>query len=137
MNPQATIDQRKDQRVEFFLIPVQREQVPVWVFKPEQDQQGHAGVIANVSKGGLQILSIAETPLTAKHYELKLLLDEQQGIEPFTAQLRRAWSESLTALLDVNGFEYLHSDSAAAEFLNNFESFARRKIWVRCVLIPA
>jgi len=136
VNQQATIDKRKDQRVEFFLIPVEREQVPVWVFKPEQDIEGHAGVVANVSKGGLQILTNAEVPLAAGRYQLKLLLDEGQGIQPFSAQLRRAWSESLTALVDVNGFEYLDSDNSAAEFLSSFERFAQRKVWVRCVLLP-
>lgn len=136
MNQQATTDKRKDHRVEFFLIPVEREQIPVWVFKPEQDLEGHAGVVTNVSKGGLQILTNAEIPLSAGRYQLKLLLDEGHGIQPFSAQLRRAWSESLTALVDVNGFEYLGTDSPAAEFLSTFESFANRKVWVRCVLLP-
>ncbi len=136
MNPQTTLDKRRDQRVEFFLIPVEREQLPVWVFKPEQDVMGHAGVVANVSKGGLQILTHAESPLQDSRYQLKLILDEGQGVQPFSAQLRRAWSESLTALVHVNGFEYLDSNNAAAEFLSNFELFAKRKVWIRCVLLP-
>jgi len=136
VNSQATTDKRKDQRVEFFLIPVQREQVPVWVFKPAHEKQGHGGVIANVSKSGLQILTLAEKPLTAQHYELKLLLDEEQGIEPFSAHMRRAWSESLSTLIDVSGFEYQSTGSSAGEFLTAFESFADRKIWVRGVLLP-
>ena len=69
----TTPDQRRFPRVEFFLVPDANEQLPVWVFKPESETVGRAGVVVNLSGGGLQIAVGAQEPLQARHYELRLL----------------------------------------------------------------
>lgn len=132
----TAINLRKDPRVEFFLVPVDREQVPVWVFKPETDSTAHAGVVANVSRGGLQVLTLSDAPLNAQHYEVKLLLDEDEGVPPFKGPVRRIWTESLTSLINTNGFEFEVLNSSAEQFLAAFKVSAHQQRWVRCVLLP-
>ena len=52
-----SIDQRRFPRVEFFLVPEQHEQLPVWVIKPEGLAEARGGVVVNLSEAGLQILA--------------------------------------------------------------------------------
>ena len=37
----------------FFLVPLKREKIPVWVFNPESLADGHAGLVLNMSQGEL------------------------------------------------------------------------------------
>ena len=76
-----SIDQRRSPRVEFFLVPEEHEQLPVWVIKPQSLADARGGVVVNLSEEGLQILTAAEPPLDAQHYEPRLLLGEDEGVQ--------------------------------------------------------
>ena len=127
-------DQRRFPRVEFFLVPQPQEPCPVWVIKPESEASGRAGVVVNLSGGGLQLITSAEPPLDARHYELKLLLGEDEGVPLFSADVRRVWSQPVNHSAQLGGFEFESSHSQAEEFLVVQTAHVATRRWVRCVL---
>lgn len=131
----AQLDQRRSPRVEFFLVPDAHEQLPVWVIKPDGLADARAGVVVNLSESGLQILSSAKPPLDAEHYELRLLLGEDEGVPLFSASVRRVWSRPLSQLVQVSGFEFTTANSQAEEFLQAQTAQITARRWVRCVLV--
>lgn len=130
-----SIDQRRSPRVEFFLVPAEHEQLPVWVIKPESLSESRGGVVVNLSEDGLQILMAAEPPLDAQHYELRLLLGEDEGVPLFSAAVRRVWSRPLSKIVQLGGFEFEASNSEAEEFLLAQTAQITARKWVRCVLV--
>jgi hypothetical protein len=52
-----SVDHRLHRRVEFCLVPERRERVPVWVSKPVDAVEAVAGLVMNLSGGGLQVLT--------------------------------------------------------------------------------
>jgi hypothetical protein len=130
-----SIDQRRSPRVEFFLVPAEHEQLPVWVIKPEGLSDARGGVVVNLSEDGLQILMAAEPPLDAQHYELRLLLGEDEGVPLFSAAVRRVWSRPLSKIVQLGGFEFESSNSEAEEFLLAQTAQITARKWVRCVLV--
>jgi len=131
----TSIDQRRSPRVEFFLVPAEHEQLPVWVIKPEGLASARGGVVVNLSEDGLQILTAAEPPLDAQHYELRLLLGEDDGVPLFSASVRRVWSRPLSKIVQLGGFEFESSNSEAEEFLLAQTAQITARKWVRCVLV--
>lgn len=129
------IDQRRFPRVEFFLVPDQHEQLPVWVFKPEHLADARAGVVVNLSEQGVQVIAAAEPPLDAQHYEMQLLLGEDDDVPLFSADVRRVWSRSLSSTVQSCGFEFESSNSQAEEFLRTQTAQITARQWVRCVLV--
>jgi hypothetical protein len=130
-----SIDQRRSPRVEFFLVPAEHEQLPVWVIKPESLSESRGGVVVNLSEDGLQILTAAEPPLDGQHYELRLLLGEDEGVPLFSASVRRVWSRPLSKIVQLGGFEFETSNSEAEEFLLAQTAQITARKWVRCVLV--
>lgn len=128
-------DQRRFPRVEFFLVPDEHEQLPVWVIKPEGLSQARGGVVVNLSEAGLQILAAAEPTLDAWHYELRLLLGEDDGVPLFSADVRRVWSRPLSRSVQLSGFEFESQNSQAEEFLLTQTAQITARKWVRCVLV--
>lgn len=128
-------DQRRFPRVEFFLLPAEHEQLPVWVIKPEGLADARGGVVVNLSEAGLQILAAAEPALDAQHYELRLLLGEDEGVPLFSAAVRRVWSRPLSQLVQLSGFEFESANSQAEEFLLAQTAQITARQWVRCVLV--
>lgn len=134
-DPIMSIDQRRFPRVEFFLVPDQHEQLPVWVIKPEAVSEARGGVVVNLSEAGLQILAAAEPPLDATHYELRLLLGEDEGVPLFSADVRRVWTRPLSRIVQLCGFEFESPNSQAEEFLLAQTAHVTARKWVRCVLV--
>ncbi len=130
-----SIDQRRSPRVEFFLVPAEHEQLPVWVIKPEGMADARGGVVVNLSEEGLQVLTAAEPLLDAQHYELRLLLGEDEGVPLFSASVRRVWSRPLSRIVQLCGFEFESSNSEAEEFLRTQTAQITARKWVRCVLV--
>lgn len=130
-----SIDQRRSPRVEFFLVPAEHEQLPVWVIKPEGVADARGGVVVNLSEEGLQVLTAAEPLLDAQHYELRLLLGEDEGVPLFSASVRRVWSRPLSRIVQLCGFEFESSNSQAEEFLRTQTAQITARKWVRCVLV--
>ena len=131
----SATDQRRFPRVEFFLVPDEHEQLPVWVIKPERLANARAGIVVNLSSAGLQILASAEAPLDARHYEMRLLLGEGEGVPLFSADVRRVWTQPLSSTVQAGGFEFETANSQAEEFLLAQTAQITPRQCVRCVLV--
>lgn len=127
---------RRHERVEFFLVPVAREQIPVWVIKPASQAEAAGGVVLDLSERGIRVLTRAEQPLAGTLYEVRLLLGEDEGVPQFSGRVRRVWSQTQGSLGLCSGFEFSEPDSAAEQFLRHHLALpgAQRPRWVRCVL---
>lgn len=136
MNPSACspADLRRSPRLEFFLVPTEQEQLPVWVFKPQALAAARAGLVLNLSEGGLQILTALEPGLAGTHYELKLLLGEDEGVALFDGPVRLVWRDALGARGQLCGFEFELPNSLAEQFLQTQARQIAARQWVRCVL---
>ncbi|RZJ11052.1 MAG: PilZ domain-containing protein [Rubrivivax sp.] len=130
----TSIDQRRSPRVEFFLVPEEHEQLPAWVTKPDGLGNVRGGVVVNLSEAGLQVLASSEPPLDAQHYELRLLLGEDDGVPLFSADVRRIWSRPISELVQLSGFEFETPNSEAEEFLLAQTAQITARQWVRCML---
>jgi hypothetical protein len=129
-------DARQHERVSFFLVPVERERLPVWVFVPESTGEGHAGVVVNMGEGGLQILTAAARPLTADLYDMHLIIGAPEDAPDFSGRVRRIWSRAVGSLGTLQGMQIESADSDAAEFLRAAAPSPHTRNWVRCVLRP-
>jgi hypothetical protein len=128
---------RRHERVEFFLVPVRREQIPVWVFKPARHAEAAGGVVLDLSERGIRVLTRSEQPLAGSCYEMRLLLGEDERVPQFGARVRRVWSQPQSALGLCSGFEFQDADSEAEQFLRHHLSLPLTRgqpRWVRCVL---
>lgn len=131
--PVPSLENRKHQRVEFLRVPVDREQVPVWLFKGPDQESGIAGLIVNVSDGGVKVLTCATHPMTFTACRMDLMLGEDEGVTPFSGRLRRVWTSPFSKFGNVNGFEFLER-SPLAEFVMQAKPDPMRRSWVRCLM---
>ena len=132
-------DARAHARAVFFLVPSAREQLPVWVFVPQDGQAGQAGqpgLILDISPAGLQVLSSAAEPLQAPRYRIELLLGEGEGVARFHANARVVWRSSLSTLGDLSGLAFETENSDVAQFLATYAPSVTARRWVRCWLSP-
>jgi hypothetical protein len=129
-------DQRRFQRVEFFLVPEEGDYLPVWVFKPRELANERGGVVVNISEGGLQVMTGATPPLSAGQYELRLLTGEDESEPLFKGAVRQVWQRGLSDTAQLGGFEFVQPNSLAEEFLLRQTTNVQERQWVRCVLVP-
>src|ERR1700747_3361609 len=59
----TSLDHRSPRRVVFLRVPVQREHIPVWIFKPSDALEASAGLVVNLSDGGLQVMTAPDDAL--------------------------------------------------------------------------
>ena len=132
----ASPEQRLDRRVEFFLVPVDRERLPVWVFKPGASDACHpAGLILNLSPGGVQVLTHEDPAGLPAPLEIQLLLGEDAEVARFHGPVRVVWSRPEGTLGHVLGLAFEDRQSPAEAFLSAYEASADQRRWVRCLLV--
>jgi hypothetical protein len=134
--PIPSSDHRAHRRVEFFRVPVKREQVPVWVFKPADSVQASAGLVMNLSEGGLQVLTATDDALARSDYEMQLLLGEDEAIPRFRGRVTRMWTREAGGAGWLNGLRFDEAQSPAEAFIRAYQSGADARRWVRCLLTP-
>ena len=130
------IEQRLHRRVECFLVQAEQEQLPVWVFKPDDAVEAHAGLVLNLSDGGLQVLTGTDDPLTADTYDVQLLLGEDDSVPRFRGRATRVWTRPSSTTGYLSGLHFDERASSAEDFIRSYLGSAGGGAWVRCVLFP-
>ncbi|MBL8279344.1 MAG: hypothetical protein JNL93_21945 [Pelomonas sp.] len=134
-------DLRQHARVDFLAAQHDAESLPGWVFKPVQFSQGPAGLVLNMSDGGLQVLTSATEPLTEAKYEVVLLLgradvdDEDEQVSWFNGVVERKWSRPVPRMGILHGMSFTARNSTAEQFLKGHQMELDNGHWVRCVLL--
>jgi hypothetical protein len=134
-------EHRQFPRTDFLAAQHDADSLPGWVFKPVQFSQGPAGLVLNLSDGGLQVLTSAMEPLTDDKYEVVLLLgradmdvgDEQ--VSWFNGVVERKWSRPVPRMGILHGLCFTARNSTAEQFLNGHQAALEAGQWVRCVLL--
>lgn len=129
-------EQRAHPRVDFLLVPVRREQLPVWIFRPEDAADACTGLVVNAGSGGLQILVNAEAPPAPDQARLRLILAGCAGLSPYEGEVERVWSRPLSHFAVLHGYRFLDEACAAQEFLATFRPSLEDAQWVRCTIGP-
>lgn len=136
----SSSDHRAQGRVEFFLVPVERGQVPVWVFKPADALDAVAGLVLNLSDGGAQVLTTAADALAPGAHEIQLLLDEEEAVPRFRGRVTLVWTREADGLGWLSGLRFDQAHSPAEDFLRVYQAGAtghQHRRWVRCLLMRA
>lgn len=131
-------DHRAQRRVDFFLVPVERGQVPVWVFKPADALDAVAALVMNLSDGGAQVLTADADALAPGTHEIQLLLDEEAAVPRFRGRVSLVWTRKADGLGWLSGLRFVESHSPAEDFLRVYQAgIAGRtsRRWVRCLLM--
>lgn len=134
-------DLRQHTRIDFLAAQHDAESLPGWVFKPVQFSQGPAGLVLNMSDGGLQVLTSATEPLTEAKYEVVLLLgrsdvdDEDEQVSWFNGVVERKWSRPVPRMGILHGMSFTARNSTAEQFLKGHQMELDNGHWVRCVLL--
>jgi len=135
-------DLRQHPRIDFLAAQHDAESLPGWVFKPVQFSRGPAGLVLNMSDGGLQVLTSAIEPLTEARYEVLLLLgradtaDDEQ-VSWFNGVIELAWSRPVPRMGILHGMRFVTRNSTAEQFLSGHREELDSGHWVRCVLLKA
>lgn len=135
-NAQLLEDQRRFQRVEFLLVPDADAQLPVWIFKPQDLAEERAGVVLNISEGGLQIITGTLPPLPGLRFELTLLEGEEDALPHYRGWVRRVWRRAHSDRSELGGFEFETPNSLAEDYLASLSINVTPRHGVRCVLKP-
>lgn len=134
---------RQHARTDFLTAQHDADSLPGWVFKPVQFSRGPAGLVLNMSDGGLQVLTSATETLTEARYEVVLLLgcadmdtDDEQ-VSWFNGVIERAWSRPVPRMGILHGMRFVARNSTAEQFLNAHRESLESGQWVRCLLLKA
>lgn len=133
-----SVEARQQERVTFFLLPVEREQIPVWVFVPTEFQHGIPALVMNLSASGIQVFTPTGVEWGSEPLRLHLL-DGEGGaavVHQFSARVRRLWRRTVSHSGDLHGLVFLDSDDAVENYLRLRGPEPRSRNWVRCVLEP-
>jgi hypothetical protein len=135
-------EHRKHARFDLLAAQHDAESLPGWVFKPVQFTRGPAGLVLNISNGGLQVLTSATEPLGEGQYEVILLVGqadaepgEDEQVSWFNGVLERAWSRPVPRMGNLHGMRFVSSNSTAEKFLAAHQEDLSAGRWVRCVLL--
>lgn len=132
----SSVDHRVHRRVEFFLVPDRREPVPVWVFKPVDAMDAIAGLVMNLSEGGLQVLTASDDAPMDEACEIQLLLGEAEQVPRFRGRVTRVWTREAASAGWLSGFRFDDARSSAEDFIRAYQASAPERRWVRCLLVP-
>ncbi len=132
---------RQHTRTDFLAAQHDADSLPGWVFKPVQFSQGPAGLVLNISDGGLQVLTSAAEPLDDSRYEVVLLLcradadtDDEQ-VSWFNGVVERKWSRPVPRMGILHGLCFVARNSTAEQFLAGHRAALESGQWVRCVML--
>lgn len=137
----ASAEARQHARTDFLAAQHDADSLPGWVFKPVQFSQGPAGLVLNLSDGGLQVLTSAAEPLTDARYEVVLLLGrsdmdcDDERVSWFNGVVERAWSRPVPRMGILHGMRFTARNSTAEQFLDGHRADLEAGQWVRCLLL--
>jgi hypothetical protein len=136
-----TAEHRQYSRTDFLGAQHDADSLPGWVFKPVHFSRGPAGLVLNLSDGGLQVLTSAVEPLEDGRYEVVLLLgrpdadEEQEQVSWFNGVIERQWSRPVPRMGILHGLRFVARNSTAEQFLDDHRAALDAGQWVRCVLL--
>ncbi len=131
-------EHRQHPRVSFFSPTNERGLLPDWAFRKVEFNKAPAGLVMNISDGGLQVLVSAEEDLGALRHDVVLLMGEEaeDAVTWFNGIVETAWKRPLGDFGQLLGLRFVKRNSTAEKFLLNYKVEPGTNVWLRCVLMP-
>ncbi len=122
----------------FFLLPVRREQIPVWIFVPPGLAHGVAALVMNLSEGGVQVFAPGGVAWGTGPLMLHLLdgAEEATASRHFSTRVRRLWKKTVSHSGDLHGLAFDDENPAVRAFLARRRPDPLAGQWVRCIIEP-
>lgn len=122
-----------------FLVPIGREQVPVWVFPPDRLRHAHAGLVLRA--GARELLVFTRPALDwgcggLRLHVLDALAPDSIGSTGSTGgtEVRRLWRRTVSHSGDLQGLVFQDPDSLTARQLLAHRPDPAAHRWVRCMI---
>lgn len=129
---------RQHPRVSFFSPTNERGLLPDWAFRKVEFNKAPAGLVMNISDGGLQVLISASEVVGAGRHDVVLLMGEEaeDAVTWFNGIVETAWQRPLGDFGLLLGLRFVKRNSTAEKFLMNYKVEPGTNVWLRCVLMP-
>lgn len=128
-------------RATCFLLPIGREQVPVWVFPPAHLQHAHAGLVLRAGARELLVFTRPDLDWGCGGLRLHVLdalsppeMDAPPAPAPDGIGVRRLWRRTMSHSGDLQGLALQDLDSAMARRLHQHRPDPTAHRWVRCMI---
>ena len=132
MEKSAT-EKRAHERAQFFLINDGREFLPVWVFRPVDDNDALACLVIDLSPGGVQVISEKHDVEPGQHCRLAFLTEDRSQYPGIDARL--VWSRADKGLHAYSGLEFTSkTDDTIDRIIDSLRNGSAR--YLRCTLTP-
>lgn len=128
-----TSDKRAHERAQFFLINDGREFLPVWVFRPADDDAAIACLVIDIGPGGLQVISQRHDMVPGQHCRLAFLSEDRHNLPSVNARL--VWSRADKGLHVYSGFEFTGKPDGTIEHMIATLRDGQVR-YLRCTLVP-
>ncbi|MFZ6675462.1 PilZ domain-containing protein [Undibacterium sp. Xuan67W] len=128
------VENRKFERSQFFLVQKDKDFLPIWVFKPEDNPSGMLGVLVDVSQGGLQILMQKNSLVEGQQFEMSLINQiggDEIRLPPGIIEL--VWSSEVGSTYTKCGFTFNSYSSDEISMLIA-QTFDGENKFMRCIL---
>ncbi len=130
-----------ESRATSFLLPIGREQVPVWVFPPASLQHAHAGLVLRAGPRELLVFTRPALDWGCGGLRLHVLdamepmgMDEPPSHAPDAIAVRRLWRRTVSHSGDLQGLALKDPDSLTAWQLRQHQPDPAARRWVRCMI---
>ncbi|WP_147266970.1 hypothetical protein [Parvibium lacunae] len=133
------IEQRRNNRVQFFLLHTEHQNFPLWFFQPAADSAAIPGILVDASRGGVQVLLPSDTTIDQARYRLTVWAEAEANLSgPAIAfTLMPVWVETPPSLYPRIGFELLEPEAETMQtWLEAIHAAAAQHSWWRCTLTP-
>ncbi|MEW5768900.1 MAG: PilZ domain-containing protein [Pseudomonadota bacterium] len=127
------MEKRQSERVQFFQVPLEKEVVPVWVFR-RSHPNALLGLLLNISLAGVQLLTDKAHALDDGSHRLTVYTDDRSQDIFLSAQVRHLWSKTDGEIYSRHGFFFTDEKVLAPAIA---KVMAAREIgmqWLRCEL---
>lgn len=134
------MDQRHTPRVQCFLLDDVRQQVPVWVFRPEDERGSIVAVAVDVSESGMAVLVDPLATIGPEHDVIHVLEAPEIGFPGARIPVRFRWRSQDGGLFNRAGFDF---EVAGREIGKRLTRLIEHRpetghaIWLRCTLLES
>lgn len=128
-------ENRVYKRVQFFMVPAAEHEIrPIWVFNSQNPGNSLAGLVANMSESGIQVLTGIEEMPENTQYRLTFLMDENAGeVNLPDCHVQWVWSEPAAGLYTRSGFTFVNELEASLKALLDRVGNGEQ-LYLRCAL---
>jgi hypothetical protein len=130
-------ERRESDRVQCFIVDELRQQVPVWVFRPEAESGATLALAVDLSPEGIQLLVDPGAAVDAAHDCVRILASPELDFDGALLRASFLWRNDHQGLFSRVGFSFERADAEAiGELCRRLGEAVStgRTVWLRCTI---